>query len=230
MYQLIEAASENIAAQLCADRIADSLRQRLALQNAVSLFVSGGTSPAAVFARLAVTDLPWQRVRIFLVDERWAPDQPADQNQTLVQQHLLQHKARVAQFQPLILCQAFEDNLLQCNRLVAGDLRPDLVMLGMGLDGHTASLFPDAPDYDDAMNTTARYVAVHPASAPYPRISMSFSWLVSAVSALLYIPGPQKRAAFNHYLQTQQGNSPVRDLLARMSRQATVITTGETFQ
>lgn len=225
MYRLMESTCDADATTDCAEWLLALLETRRWEQQRISLFVSGGKSPAPVFDLLATSDFSWQNVDLFLVDERWAPDQPQDQNATLVQQHLLTQNGAAARFQPLLLDADFTRNLAACNEAVANIVQPDIVLLGMGLDGHTASLFPDAEDFSCAMEARDCYVAVHPASAPYPRISMSFSWLVSARQIVLFIPGRDKRDVFNQIVKDTQSTSPIRPLVQQADTRLTVITT-----
>ena len=225
MYRLMESTCDADAATDCAEWLLALLETRRWEQERIRFFVSGGKSPAAVFDLLAASHFPWRNVDLLLVDERWAPEQPQDQNATLVQKHLLQQHAATSHFQPLLLDTDFSRNLIACNEAVSAIRQPDIVLLGMGLDGHTASLFPDAEDFASAMKTTDRYVAVHPASAPYPRISMSFSWLVSARQIVLFIPGRDKRDVFNGIVKNKQSTSPIRPLAQQADTRLTVITT-----
>lgn len=225
MYRLIESDGENDAAFDCAEWLLALLKTRLWQQENVTLFVSGGTSPAAVFDQLSTFDIPWQKVNVHLVDERWAHKNPADQNATLVKQHLLQKKAASAAFQPLLLDKDFTRNLHACNEQVGSIQQPDIVLLGLGLDGHIASLFPDAPDYRAAMTTADHYTATHPSQAPHARITMGFNWITAATQIVLFIPGKEKRTLFNQIAKKSEPESPLRNLIRESSHKLTVITT-----
>lgn len=226
-WELWTCDNEQDAARLCAELLTLQLNQRLDNQPAASLFVSGGKSPVPVFERLALADLPWSRIDIHLVDERFAPQDQQQQNARLVRQHLLQGKAAKSRFHDLLREPSLEESVLAANARTATIDQPDVVLLGMGLDGHTASLFPDAPDYPAAICSTDHYVAVHPKAAPHPRISMSQIWISQARSLLLFIPGAEKWQAFQHFVLKGQGISPVRPLLEKLGDSATIIATGD---
>lgn len=224
-WNLLQCDNEVDAAWQCAECITLQLRLELGRKDRVSLFVSGGKSPAAVFDRLADTELDWQRVDVFLVDERFALTNPQDQNATMVQQHLLRGHAQHAQFYPLLTASSLSASMQEANAQTASLQQPDVVLLGMGLDGHTASLFPDAPEFFSAMESQDHYVEVHPASAPYPRISMSGGWLRRARALILFIPGEQKRQAFRHFVLEENAVSPLSSLLQHHPA-VTIIATG----
>lgn len=226
LWELWQCRDEADAARRCADTLVLLLRERLDTQTRVSLFLSGGKSPAAVFDLLAHAVLDWSRVDVFLVDERFALEHPADQNIGMVRQHLRHHEATHAHFHDVLTAPTLEGCVEQANALTAHLHQPDIVLLGMGLDGHTASLFPDAHDVAIAMNSPDHYAAVHPAAAPHPRISMSFPWLSQARALLLFIPGADKWRAFQHFVVEEQGTSPLHPLLKTLGASATVIATG----
>lgn len=228
-WDLLQCDNEIDAAWQCAECIALQLRLELGRKERVSLFLSGGKSPAAVFDRLADTDLDWQRVDVFLVDERVAPENPLDLNATMVQQHLLRNHAQYARFYPLLTASSLHASMQEATAQTASLQQPDIVLLGMGIDGHTASLFPDAPEFFDAMESQDHYVSVHPASAPYPRISMSGSWLRQARSLILFIPGEQKWQAFRHFVLEENALSPLSSLLQRHPAVTIIATGGESL-
>lgn len=223
-WRTVTCRDESQAARSCAELVGQHIETLLLHQQSVNLFVSGGKSPARIFDHLSQLPLHWQKVNIFLVDERWAPDSPDDQNQTLVQKHLLQHHAATARFNALLLDRDFHRNIALCNQ-ATDTVTPDIVLLGMGLDGHTASLFPDAADYSNAMTASEHYVAVHPAVAPYPRISMSFHWLQQAAMIVLFIPGQDKKRAFQTYIDAAREASPLPALFAHAANRITVMQT-----
>ena len=217
---------EASAATTCAQLIGQNINRLLQLKERISLFVSGGKSPTPIFHQLSEMQLAWNLVKVHLVDERFAPHHPEDLNETLVRQHLLKSNASTATFVPLLSSNDIAESVLQANAKTVHLTQPDIVLLGMGLDGHTASLFPDAPDFQAAMSANDHYVMVHPTQAPHPRISISFNWLCASKTVILFIPGSEKSTAFNEYLASPATSSPVPPLLRTLGRRATIITSG----
>ena len=188
-------------------RLAQDIAQRLtaAIQarGFAVLSVSGGKSPVALFEALRVIDIDWSRVRITLVDERCVPRSHPDSNALLVQTHLLQDLAAKAQLvfmvastaepldSPTALAEAASAALT-----AAGTA--DVLVLGMGADGHTASLFPQAAHLTDALDlrNTHACVAIElphpPANAHYPRITQTLAHIVSARHIVLPLTGADK--------------------------------------
>lgn len=191
------------AAQALAGAIAADLREALLRQPRALLLVSGGRSPVAVFAALAAESLAWQRVDVSLVDERSvAPEAPAA-NAALVQSCLLVGAASEARFiglMPEALFQAAADPwqaAVEAAALANADAAlacPDVVVLGVGDDGHTASLFNDAPQWPEAMSTDRRYVALQPGTAPHARVGLSLRALCQQKRCYLWAAGADKSA------------------------------------
>ena len=195
--------------------IAAALRRDLMAQPRARLLLSGGTTPAPVFRALSQAPLEWERVDVALVDERWLrPDDP-DSNAHLVREHLLRGHAAGARFEPLTRPgRSIEEAVADANlhaRQGAGT-----VVLGMGDDGHTASLFPRMRGLDDALDSRNAYVAVDatgcPGAGPWTRrISLTPAGLVPAHTRLLLLRGAGKRARFEEALAgNDQREMPVR--------------------
>ncbi len=199
-----------------AERVAEQLRVALAQRNHAVLAVSGGSTPKDFFDRLSREQLDWTRVQITLVDERWVPDSDERSNARLVQSHLLQHAASSAQFVPLYTGDASpEQGLAKADaRIGALGLPFDVVVLGMGEDGHTASFFPGGDHLDAAldMDGRARVLAMHAPDAGEPRITLSLPTLLDTRALYLLVSGEKKRALL---ADAQLGLGPARDYPVR---------------
>jgi 6-phosphogluconolactonase len=174
------------------------------------LAVSGGHSPIALFHALSSrADLDWARVHIRLVDERFVSPDNEDSNEHLVRTHLLRDKARDAQFTGLVGDPASLDRSLEQANRQTDSL--DLVILGMGDDGHTASLFPHAAQLSQCLDPrqTHRYLHVTPPAAPHERISMTLAALLGAGQLILAISGAHKREIYAQAARKSNPEHPV---------------------
>ena len=207
------------------DQLADELSRAIAegLQNAIrkntlaSLAVSGGTTPLAMFQMLSKINIPWQQVRVTLVDERWLNDTHPDANARLVKAHLLQNKAAAAQWFSLKTehehpTAAIDD----LNHRLSPLLPFDVVILGMGADGHTASFFPDAKALQQALSPAENQLcaAIESPTANYPRITIVLPLILQARQVFLHIIGEKKRAVLDSAMQAGEVSElPVRAVL-----------------
>lgn len=193
--------------------IAERLRARLCNAPICTLAVSGGRSPIPLFERLAQAELDWARVRLRLVDERYVPPHHPDSNEALVRRHLLAGPAAAADFHGLYRAGASIEQAVAAANDDAALI--DLALLGMGDDGHTASLFPGAAQLDAALAADAAcYLHVTPPQAPHERISLSLAALRSCGHLILYVAGPRKRDVLRDAQKQADARLPVSLLAA----------------
>ncbi|QLG86811.1 6-phosphogluconolactonase [Chitinibacter bivalviorum] len=185
---------ETLDQQLAAT-IADELKKAIAARGTAGLAVSGGRTPAGMFKALRNSDLDWSRVVITLVDERWVQPDHADSNERLTRENLLQDGAAAATFVSLVNTQATpHEALAEIEARLAKMPNPiDVVILGMGDDGHTASLFPAAAELEAACESTALLAAVTPPVAPHQRITLTLPTIVKSPKVLVHITGESKK-------------------------------------
>jgi 6-phosphogluconolactonase len=205
-------------AAACAD-IARALASALQSRPRARLLASGGGTPAPVYRALAALPLPWSRIDVGLVDERWLPPNDPDSNARLVYDSLLQGHAASAHFEPLV--RVGDDLARSLAAANAHSPRPaDVAVLGMGEDGHVASLFPGTEDLARAGNDTRDYVAMDATGSSgagrWPRrITATPAALARAGTRILLLRGAAKRAVLERALSgADPFELPVRLLFA----------------
>ena len=187
-HQLITLPDAASVARQAAQRVAELCRQTVADHGLFTFAVSGGHTPWAMFAELANEDVPWTSVEIFQVDERVAPDGDPDRNLTNLRQSLGDAPAKIT---PMPV----NDPDLQIAASLYAEQLPehfDLVHLGLGPDGHTASLVPDDP----VLKVTDRPVAVTLPYQGHRRMTLTYPGLSRALQLLWLVTGEDKRAPF----------------------------------
>lgn len=204
-------------AEALAGAVAASLRTAIETQGTATLVVSGGRSPIAFFEQLAQQPLPWSQVVVSLADERWVPVNHPTSNEGLVRRHLLQGPAAAARFIGLYrVASSLEQAALQADQALA-ELPPiDVLVLGMGDDGHTASLFPHSPNLDQALRADCprRCLPLLAPGMPQQRLSMTLPLLASARLPLLAIQGEAKLATLSEALaEGEVASMPIRAFL-----------------
>lgn len=191
-----EFPSPPLLAEALAEVVAARLREAVEARGQASLVVSGGRSPVMFFQALArQQSLDWGQVTITLADERWVPVAHADSNQGLVERYLLQGPVSKARFIGLYqAADSQEDCALAADQALAALAGIDVLVLGMGDDGHTASLFPQSPGLAAALaeDSPRRCVAMLAPSVPHQRLSMTRALLATARHPVLSIQGQGK--------------------------------------
>ncbi|MBZ9796832.1 6-phosphogluconolactonase [Mesorhizobium sp. ES1-4] len=190
-----------LASALAAE-VADRLMMAIKRRGTALLAVSGGTTPAKFFAALSATPIAWDKVIVTLVDERFVPVSSPRSNAGLVAANLLQNAAKAARFVPLYHEAAgIEDAAASDDAALRSLPWPlDIVILGMGPDGHTASFFPDADDLPKLLDPASdrMILPVHAKSAGEPRLTLTLARIIDADFLALHIEGEEKRVAFDN--------------------------------
>lgn len=205
------ALNKQFAAQLV-----EILQQAISQRGEAILVVSGGRTPQALFQQLSQADLAWDKVTITLADDRWLADDHADSNERLVKASLLQNRAANAKFISLYAkADSAFTGVTEVLPRIAGLPTFDAVILGMGEDGHTASLFPCSEQINDGLAADAPAVlAVKPSTAPYERISLSKTRLENTRHLFLHLVGAGKKTVFDQAMADNDVKSmPIRAFL-----------------
>ncbi|PBQ18465.1 6-phosphogluconolactonase [Pseudomonas congelans] len=182
-------------ADALAETVAERLKQAISENGLATLVVSGGRSPVAFFQRLAAQPLEWSKVVISLADERFVPTEHADSNAGLLQRHLLQGPVAKAKFLGLYNVASSVEEAAQAADQALAELPPiDVLILGMGDDGHTASLFPNSPNLSEALDLQGerRCLPMLAPSVPHQRLTLTRRLLASARSSILSVSGQAK--------------------------------------
>ena len=172
--------------------ITEKLSYSIEKKGTASFVVSGGTSPIRVFDQLSNVDLPWSKVHITLVDDRLVEPKNHNSNQKLISEYFLKNKAKTARFFPLSENLIFKKDIFK--------LPFDVTLLGMGEDGHFASLFPNMIDNFDALNIQADFkiFKISPHGEPFlPRITMNLSLILNSEIIILLVKGKTKLKVLN---------------------------------
>jgi 6-phosphogluconolactonase len=195
--------------------IAGSLTAAIGARGLASLVVSGGRSPVRLFEILRTQPLDWSRVCVALADERWVSPEDTASNERLVRDHLLKDHAASARFLGLKNGAPTPDlGAVSAWETFARVPRPfDAVILGMGDDGHTASLFPGSPNLPGALNQAAAAgcVGMWAPVAPHPRLSLNLTALLDSRRIVVLITGESKWRTYAAVC----GPGPVEDMPIR---------------
>jgi 6-phosphogluconolactonase len=208
-------ANNDALSRTLSARLAASLKAAIAARGLASLVVSGGKTPIQLFERLRCEDIDWSRVCVALADERWVEPSDAGSNEKLVRDVLLKGSAAKARFIGLKNAAPTPDlGAVSAWETFARVPRPfDALVLGMGDDGHTASLFPGSPNLPRALNAAAvaGCVGMWSPVAPHARLSLNLSALLDSRRIVLLIAGAEKWRTYC----TANDSGDVRDMPVR---------------
>jgi len=198
-YSTIEEAGDAVA-QALASTLSESINER----GGASLVVSGGQTPKYVFKTLRNLSIEWKKVTITLTDERWIGNHHPESNENLVRTHLLCGKAESAAFIPFFGGEASpEEGRHACeSRLKQVALPFDAIYLGMGADGHIASLFPNDPAFD--VSSVMLCVPVSATQSRLARMSLTPTAILRSRKIFLFFSGPEK---YQIYLKAKNKGS-----------------------
>jgi len=213
-------------------QIAEAVKTAVAQRGTASLMLSGGSSPRPVYERLSEMDLPWDKVTIGLVDDRWIERGQAGSNETFLDETLLKGKAQSAKFIGLKTKDANPAAGIEASeaQLSAIPQPFDVCVMGMGLDGHTASWFPNSNGLKESLDpkNANTVIAIDargcPVAGDHPdRITLTLSAVMASKQIILMIPGAGKADVFKASADKSVYDAPVKALRAAGER-LTVIT------
>jgi 6-phosphogluconolactonase len=178
-----------------AEEIAGVLASAITEKGSASLALSGGSTPRGLLTSLGGIPVAWDQVTVTLVDERWVDREHADSNERMVRETLMAGSASAAGFVSLYTGRDHPSQAVgELEETLGGLGTIDVLMLGMGGDGHFASLFPESeallPGLD--LSGKADWIAVDPPAASHARMSMTLPRIVDTRKLILHITGEDK--------------------------------------
>lgn len=208
-----------------AQSIVNHLNDAIAEKGSASLIVSGGSTPKKLFKALNTMDIEWNKIKIGLCDERLVKPTHNDSNEKLVRETLMTGYAAKATFVSM-LSDSLEVNETDCSRRIKSSLAPfDVIVLGMGDDAHTASLFPNNPRLAEAYDQTKENICIKivPKHAPHTRMSLTLGAILSAHHVYLHFQGVSKLNVYKEALNgTDTFAMPIRAIINQTDKKIEV--------
>jgi len=197
-FKLKEYQAKEALVKSLKEEIVSSLRSAIEIKGFASLALSGGSTPMKLLQELSLVEFDWEKVYVTLVDERWVDTSSDKSNEKLIRDNLLVNNAKSAKFFGLKTDEKFAKDSIETLEASLEKLsdKLDVVVLGMGLDGHTASFFPDSKELEYALSTKKLVCATTATVEPKERITLSRSYLVSTTHLFLHIEGKEKKEVF----------------------------------
>jgi len=216
---IVEYADREMLEMSVADALASDLENCLLSHETASFAVPGGTTPGPIFDSLCAVDLDWSRVHVLLSDERWVPEDHERSNTRLVRERLLTGKAAAAQYVPLYRRGvALDEAVGDVAQSLVPELPISVLMLGMGGDMHTASLFPGGDRLSEGLSADApAALPMRVDGQPEDRITLTAPVLNGALNKHLVIIGQDKKDALDRALDLPYEEAPIAAVLSGMT-------------
>jgi len=197
-FKLNEFDSREQLVAVLAERITEDLAKAIESKGFATLVLSGGSTPVKLLQKLSLSDIAWEKVRVTLVDERWVDTKSSQSNEKLVRDNLLQNNAKKARFIPLKNdAIRAADGAVSLEVMLKGlSVELDVVVLGMGLDAHTASFFPHSMELQHALTSNDLCCSTTAVLEPRERMTLTRSFLLGAKDLILHIEGKEKKEVF----------------------------------
>lgn len=218
-YEFHIAENKKELAQKLAQKVAIQLSMGIRKRGSASLALSGGSTPQMFLEELSIINIDWHKITVTLVDERFVPLEDPRSNQAFISKFFLTNKAQKSSFVALYYPQKnIQKSVKIANEKISQFIHfPfDAVVLGMGIDGHTASFFPQGDTLSIALDphTPRSVIALKDQSTHEQRITMTFSALHDAQFLALHIEGIQKKNALETAISGYDATEmPIRAIL-----------------
>lgn len=210
-----------------ANDVSTVLENSIKKDGKATLLLSGGNTPKLFLQELSQIDIPWDKVSIGLVDERWIDNSSQDSNAYLIEHNLLINFAKEAKFVGLYLEQVnIELAEKICSKIYEKEFENiDVLVLGMGSDAHTASLFPNNEKLKEAfdLENPNFCISIEPKTAPYKRMSLTLKSILAAENIILHIEGHEKLEVYNNVIKTDDSYAyPINSILKQNQKKIEV--------
>jgi 6-phosphogluconolactonase len=196
-----------------------SILELLEIKERVVLCVPGGTTPAVFFQALSHARIDWSRITVVLNDERWVPLDHPQSNESMLRKNLHVNAAKAPEIISFYIpALSIEEGVNMFNQQCQHLFPLDICVLGMGVDGHTASLFPDMEHIDSALNRNAApALIVSNVPNKEPRVSLNLSALLTSNRHYLLVRGSEKKRVIEQAMEIVTPSLPVSYVIAAAS-------------